>query len=390
MYGAAKAISEVSGIELSVAALHDGPTIIGESIDGIEYHLISRRGSLDDQWRRVVGAGRPDVVHVHGTEYAHGLALMRLYPEIPSIVSIQGLVSVCSRYYLAGMSFREVVRNITLRDLVRMDTLFQQKRKMAKRGEAEREYIARATAIMGRTDWDRAHVEALRPDAPYVHCDEMLRDEFYCEERWSYERCKPQSIFVSQAGYPIKGFHQLIRAAVIVKRRCPELEIRVAGIDLTDGSSWRSRVRRSGYGKYLRRLIAELEMQGNVKFLGPLDAAQMKMEYLRCNVSVCPSAIENSSNSIAEAQVLGVPVIASQVGGVATMTHSFAIGKTYRFDEPEMLASQINDACSRGASIQDPRVAELSRMRHDRDRILECLSNTYSALFALKVEARKQ
>ncbi|MEF2154767.1 glycosyltransferase family 4 protein [Luteimonas sp. FXH3W] len=380
MYGAAKALSAVPGVELSVAALHDGPTMIGETIDGIEYHLISRRVGLDQQWRRIVDASRPDLVHVHGTEFVHGLALIKLFPEIPSVVSIQGLVSVCARYYLAGMSFWEVVRNITLRDLLRMDTLFQQQQKMAKRGKAEREYIARATAIMGRTDWDRAHVEALRPNAPYVHCDEMLRDEFYGDRRWSYKDCNPRSIFVSQAGYPIKGLHLLIKAAVIARRTYPDLEIRVAGPDITSVSSLRLRIRRGGYGKYLSRLIKRSGMQDAVKFLGALDATQMRNEFLRCNVSVSPSAIENSSNSIAEAQMLGVPVIASQVGGIRTMTLNGALAETYRFDEMEVLASRIVESFAR-VDVERVEAARQEAMRrHERGAIVRVMTSTYLEL----------
>lgn len=389
MYGAAAMLAKCPSIELSVATVYPGEPLLAERIGDIDYHLLTSRRDLKQQWQAVIDRHKPDVIHVHGTEYPHGLELLRIAPEIPAIVSIQGLVSVCARYYLAGLSFFDIFRNITFRDVVRMDTLFQQQYRMTKRGEAEREYISRATTIMGRTEWDWAHVEALRPNAPYVHCDEMLRDAFYGDERWTYEDCKPHSIFVSQASYPIKGLHQLIKAAVIVKRHYPDIEIRVAGTDITSASSWRSRIRRGGYGKYLRRLIAETGMQDVVKFLGPLDSAQMKAEYLRCNVSVCPSAIENSSNSIAEAQILGVPVIASQVGGIDTMTESFTVGQTYRFDEYEVLASQIRSVFSRRESLCDQRGAMLANRRHDRVRIRECLSSAYAALGARKVEARK-
>ena len=388
MYGAAAILAKCAPIELSVATVHPGEPLLAERIGDIDYHLLTSRRDLKQQWQAIIDQHKPDVIHVHGTEYPHGLELLQIAPGIPAIVSIQGLVSVCARYYLAGLSFSDVFRNITFRDVVRMDTLFQQQRSMAQRGEVEREYIARATAIMGRTDWDRAHVEALRPDAPYVHCDEMLRDEFYGDERWAYKDCKPHSIFVSQASYPIKGLHQLIKAAAIVKCHYPDIEIRVAGVDITDASSWRSRIRRGGYGKYLRRLIEATGMQDTVRFLGVLDAAQMKVEYLRCNVSVCPSAIENSSNSIAETQILGVPVIASQVGGIDTMTGSFTVGQTYRFDEYEMLASQIRSAFLRRESLRDQGGIMLANARHDRARILECLSNAYAALGARKAEAR--
>ena len=58
------------------------------------------------------------------------------------------------------------------------------------------------------------------------------------------------------------------------------------------------------------------ELEDKVSFLGPLNAEQMKAEYLRSNVFLCPSSIENSPNSLGEAQMLGVPCVASYVGGI--------------------------------------------------------------------------
>ena len=45
----------------------------------------------------------------------------------------------------------------------------------------------------------------------------------------------------------------------------------------------------------------------------------MKEQYLRCNAYVCVSSIENSPNSLGEAMLLGVPVVAALVGGVGSM-----------------------------------------------------------------------
>jgi glycosyltransferase involved in cell wall biosynthesis len=41
----------------------------------------------------------------------------------------------------------------------------------------------------------------------------------------------------------------------------------------------------------------------------------MKSEYLNCKVFVSPSPIENSPNSVWDAEILGVPTVASYVGG---------------------------------------------------------------------------
>ena len=56
---------------------------------------------------------------------------------------------------------------------------------------------------------------------------------------------------------------------------------------------------------------------------------------------ICPSSIENSPNSLGEAQLLGVPTIASYVGGVPDMINHGKTGLLYRFEEIEMLAECI-------------------------------------------------
>ena len=56
---------------------------------------------------------------------------------------------------------------------------------------------------------------------------------------------------------------------------------------------------------------------------------------------VCPSSIENSPNSLGEAQLVGCPVVASYVGGVPDMVEDNVTGLLYRFEETEMLAAAI-------------------------------------------------
>jgi glycosyltransferase involved in cell wall biosynthesis len=81
----------------------------------------------------------------------------------------------------------------------------------------------------------------------------------------------------------------------------------------------------------------------HVEFLGPLSEDQMIEQYLQSNVFVCPSSIENSPNSLAEAQMLGVPNISSFVGGTLNMVKHGKNGFLYRFEEIEMLAYYIDE-----------------------------------------------
>lgn len=154
--------------------------------------------------------------------------------------------------------------------------------------------------------------------------------------------CSPHTIFCSQATYPIKGFHQIVKALPLVLKEYPDACVRVAGGGHVVSGTIKERIKMSGYSNYIRRLTNGLGVADNVSYLGPLDAEQMKKEYLNCNVFICPSSIENSPNSLGEAQLLRVPTIAAFVGGIP----EFMVDDEehlYRFEEIEMLAKKICD-----------------------------------------------
>ena len=194
--------------------------------------------------------------------------------------------------------------------------------------------------IIGRTSWDRARTWAINPYAKYHFCNETLREEFYDGSLWKYDQCTKYTIFLSQAGNPLKGLHQLLKAMPLILRHYPNTKIRIAGRDITNCSTFLAFTHFTGYGLYIKRLIMKLGLCGKVSFIGHLNAEQMKTEYLNCNVFVCPSSIENSPNSLGEAQILGVPCIASYVGGIPDLMKGCE-ENLYRFEEVEMLAEKI-------------------------------------------------
>lgn len=104
---------------------------------------------------------------------------------------------------------------------------------------------------------------------------------------------------------------------------------------------WLESQRLNYYQLYLAKRIRELGLENNVRFLGRLDETQMREQYLRSNVFVCCSSIENSSNSIGEAMLLGMPVVASDVGGVKNLLTHGQEGLIYPFDENYMLAYYV-------------------------------------------------
>ncbi|MDC3252262.1 glycosyltransferase, partial [Schleiferiaceae bacterium] len=87
--------------------------------------------------------------------------------------------------------------------------------------------------------------------------------------------------------------------------------------------------------------VKKYRLQKNVRFLGNLTELQMKKEFLNAHIYVMPSAIENSPNSLCEAQILGVPVVASYCGGTPSLVNEGITGYLYRYEDTEVLSSII-------------------------------------------------
>lgn len=310
---------------------------------------------------------KPDIVHIHGTESSLGLSFLNACPQAKTVVSIQGLTSICHHYFNHGISFWQILKSCTLYALLRGTTLLHQKRTFRTKGENEVAIIKKAKHVIGRTGWDRAHCWAINPNAEYHFCNETLREEFYSGECWEYKNCNRHTIFLSQAWYPVKGLHMLLKAMPLILREYPDTVIRIGGINITSRKNIKERIRISNYGKIISGLIKKYNLKNNVQFINPLNALEMKEEYLKCNVFVCPSTIENSSNSLGEAQILGVPCVSSYVGGVADMIPDDACGKLYRFEEIEMLAKCIVDIFKESETFDNTTMRRTAWARHSRE-----------------------
>ncbi len=347
MYGLAGRLASAKGICMAVATTYRGNEFKTFNIDGAFYYLLPLPATsgypkrLETWWRKVCADFKPDLIHIHGTEYAHGLTCMRACPAMNFVVSIQGLTSVYAEHFYAGISRWQIARNITLRDILRRDTIFQGKQRFIRQGVLEKEYLRRARAIIGRTQWDYAHTRAINPSVNYYFCNEILRNGFYTSAKWNSAIKTDHTIFLTQANYPIKGLHQVLKAVALLKKDFPHIKIKVAGRNIINTATFIDTLKTSGYGAYILKLTKQLHLRDHIQFVGPLAEEEMIKEYLNAHVFVCPSSIENSPNSVGEAQLLGVPVIASHVGGVPDMIVHGETGLLYGFEEVEILSEQI-------------------------------------------------
>ena len=376
MIGLANTISRHSEIDLSIATVSSLVKTLNISKgENITYYTIPYgKGNIwynseyETPWKEVYKQAKPDIVHIHGTEYSHGLAFLKACPEAKVVVSIQGLTSVCQLFYNKGLTDKQIIKNITIRDIIRNDNLLQAKKRFKKRGEQVEKVILKSVGhIIGRTQWDRAHSWNINPDAEYHFCNETLRDEFYTG-RWEYDKCEKHTIFLSQAMYPIKGLHLVLEALPAVIQRHPDTKVKIAGVNITKYDTLKDKCSITGYGRIIRNIIHKNKLEKHIEFTGPLNAQEMKDILLKSNVFICPSSIENSPNSLGEAQLLGVPCIASYTGGIPTMIPNENCGLLYNFEETAMLAHQIVKTFDHSSDFDNTQMIATAQERHSREK----------------------
>ena len=379
--------------EIAIATAYSGKELKKFKNKNVVYYLLPTKNinkydkKLEKIWQDVVLEFKPSLVHIQGTEYPHAIAFLNCNLKVKTCTSIQGLVSIYGKKetYEAGIDYKTMLKNITIRDILKKDILIGQYKKFLKKGFFEVDVLKKTNLIIGRTSWDKAYAYKLTNENKYIVCNESLREEFYkCS--WDISKIKRHTIFVSQASYPIKGFHKVIETINILKQRYPDILVFVAGQNIIKSDTLKEKLKLTGYGNYLRKLIRKYELQDNIKFIGLLNAKEMCNYLLNSHVFLQASSIENSPNSLGEAMLIGMPCVASYVGGTADMLLDKTEGLLYPFGDIAMIAKYIMDifendnlAISLGLNAK-----KHAKVTHDIDANVEKTLEIYKSLMQEK------
>lgn len=390
LINASQELAKEDNIELSIAfpkkGLDDYKEFKGEKISYYAFKPVGIRDkdTLEDNkvFDEIILKVNPDIVHIYGTEMPHSLSMINICNkyQVKTVISIQGLVSVIAKHMQSNLPVR-VICGCTLRNIVKGDNVLGLSKKFKESGSIEIEALKRCQNVIGRTLWDKACTNQINPKLSYYHCNETLREEFY-KHTWSLDKCEEHSIFMSQATYPIKGLHNMIEAMPIILKKFNDCKLYIAGKDITSTKSFKEKLLVTYYGKYIKSLIRKYSLEGKVIFTGPLDEQEMCKRYLKSNVFISPSAIENSPNSLAEAMILGVPSVASDVGGVTDMIEHKKEGFVYPSDAPYMLAYYVCEIFKNKdqANTFSKNAKKRASVTHDIERNNESLKRIYKQI----------
>ena len=131
-----------------------------------------------------------------------------------------------------------------------------------------------------------------------------------------------------------------------------------------------------------------MKSNSSVKLLGAKFGDELVKQLLMADIYVHPSHIENSSNAVQEAMLLGMPIIATNVGGTQSLLTDGKEGLLVQSKDSYDLAGAILDflKCPDKAKEFGHNARLRALERNDNRKICEELIETFGKVMAMKKE----
>lgn len=384
-------IRKENDIELAVAFLH--PSCNGKTvIDGRLYYPILKKSLkksplkwlVNNHFSRIeneelyvrkmldiVNDYNPDVIHIFGTEGIFGSIIN--HTKVPVVIHLQGLINpIYNAYYPTSVSNKSFSGIKFIKDQILGTTIKNGNKRFGKMAEREAKYFKAAKYLMGRTDWDMQVSSILAPQAKYFHVDEILRPAFYDRQKTIYLKGNPVKIISTISPTTYKGIDVILKTAALLKNKTNiDFIWKIAGIDNTN--------------RILRLFENEFKIshaQNNIEFVGRKSPNDLINIMCESDIFVHPSYIDNSPNSVCEAQMLGLPVVACNTGGLSSLIENGKNGVLIPANGVYELAFVVKDYAESPEKYfqMGSNARELALLRHDREIAFATLKKMYLKL----------
>ncbi len=322
------------------------------------------------QMLKVVEEVKPDLIHVHGTENNFGL--IQYHTQVPVVISIQGAIQPYSEKFFAGVPARTAQRHEGLIEKIKLNTAFWQYLDLQKWVAREQKILTHAKHIIGRTDWDKRVTSVLAPQSTYYKNNEILREPFYKNTWTKTSFSQTLRIITISSDVLYKGFETIIKTArVLANAGTLSFEWLVVGLN-----GQNLIVKTSG--KWLKADYNKL----HIKLLGPKGEKEIVQLLTEADIYCQVSHIENSPNSLCEALMMGMPVVASYSGGTASLLENGKEGLLVQDGDPYSLAGAITELSKAFSQAKQygENARKTSLQRHNPETITNDLVNIYRSI----------
>lgn len=339
----------------------------------------ARLNGLEDytmEVQQIIEDFGPDVIQVFGSEGAFGE--LSTLTSTPVVIHLQGLINpYLNTYFPAGYSGIDfLISDSFLAKNLKGSSPLHERWLFVKKAARERSALQNARYVMGRTHWDEMMSRLYNPDVTYFHVDEVLRSQFYASEPVPIVKKRVLNVVSTLSSTVYKGIDVLLKTAKQVQQLTSiEIQWRVAGIDSSD--------------RFVRCFEKKegIEHQAvGIEFVGRKSPDELVQLLLNADVFVHPSYIDNSPNSVCEAQIIGLPTVACDVGGLSTLISHQETGLLVPsngvFELVYYLERLLQDTALRSRLGTSAR--EVARQRHDKDVIADNLTGAYRDILRLE------
>lgn len=276
----------------------------------------------------IINNVNPNIIHIHGTESNFGL--IQKYTPIPCILSIQSIISPYVEKFFSGIPQNIANKYETIFSKLILSSAKRTYNNFNKTGIRERDIYSYTKFIMGRTTWDYNISRILSPNSIYFEGNEIMRPSFYTN-KWKKE--EPSEIFhivTTMSNGLYKGLETVVRTAQILNKTKFKFKWIIIGQKETDSNSI-----------LIKRWLKCNFNEENIQLVGKKKENELIEILLQSDLFCQVSHIENSPNSLCEAMLLGMPIIASMVGGSDTLLENKMEGILIQDGDPYSLAGAI-------------------------------------------------
>lgn len=314
--------------------------------------------------QKVIDDFKPDIIHCFGSEWPFGLIARDI--KIPVVIHMQGFANI---YALSASMCCRLSDQYKYHHYnpFSMFHYWYRSLKTDASNKREQEIMRCNKYFMGRTEWDKNIVKYYSPKSKYYHCEEAIRPEIlHSKIKWQFTPRKKMKIITISSASPLKGNDLILRTAKILEDLGFDFEWRVAGNK--DSFS------------FFEHIIGLRHSDLNINLLGCINANDVAKELSEADVYVHTSIIDNSPNSICEAQLIGCPIIATNVGGIPQLVENGKTGILFPYNEPHTLAFTIMNIHGNKNILEKLSYNEkkVSHIRHDEEHIFNKVYSVYS------------
>lgn len=310
----------------------------------------------------------PDLIHIHGTEERFGL-ISEYIKEIPIVYSIQGLMAPYCEKFFSGFPKHDYLKLESWYDKIRSVSIIDEYKQFVQRGEREISYLKDAKYVIGRTFWDRYITKLLNPYRKYYVVNEIMREQFY-KRQWKGYFCKDCIRIISTISPgPYKGFETVLKTAKWLHECAPfKYEWTIVGLEDTSRDV------------QVACKLTDLNIfKNHVKLVGRKNADELASLLSDSDIYVHVSHIENSPNSICEAKLIGMPIVATFTGGTASILENNEEGILVQDGAPYVTAGAIVELINNSETAKQMacNARDAAMVRHAPQNVANELITTY-------------